>query len=136
MTIGILLINHKPIGQALLDVSMKTLNACPLATRVLDVPLDSDPAAIAAQAQALINELDTGDGVLILTDLCGSTPSNIAGLACRLAQPSQVRIVAGLNLPMLMRILNYPHLNLHDMAERAIDGGRQGVLQLPGKTEA
>lgn len=135
MTIGVLLVSHAPLGQAMLQISSRTLCTCPLATQVLDVPSNGDPDAIADQAAQLVTELDSGDGVLILTDLCGSTPSNIA---CRLAKTSQtaVMVVAGLNLPMLMRVLNYPQLSLSDIAERAVDGGRQGVMLLPGKQEA
>ena len=128
MTIGVLLISHQPIGQALLDVSKRALSACPLATHVLDVPLDCEPDEIVSQAESLIRELDTGDGVLVLTDLCGSTPSNIA---CRLHARKGINVVAGLNLPMLMRVLNYPELELDELTERAIDGGRQGVMLMP-----
>ena len=133
MTIGVLLVSHELLGQAMLDVSKKTLSVCPLSTKVLGVPLDTDPDQIAKAAEQLIHELDTGDGVLVLTDLCGGTPSNIA---CRLAQYEKVMVVSGMNLPMLIRVLNYPELSLAEMAERAVDGGRQGVMLLPGKQEA
>ena len=125
------MINHQPLGQAMLDVSVKALRVCPLATRVLDVPLDSEPEEIATRATEMIKELDTGDGVLVLTDLCGSTPSNTA----RRLTGYKVLVVAGLNLPMLIRILNYPNLPLEEMAERAIDGGRQGVMLLPNNPD-
>ena len=128
MTIGVLLITHEPLGQALLEISTNTLNACPLATAVLDVARDRDPAQLASEAGKLLKELDSGDGVLVLTDLCGSTPSNIA---CQLRSQQRVMVVAGLNLPMLIRVLNYPELSLTEMAERAVDGGRQGVMLLP-----
>ena len=81
----------------------------------------------------MVMELDTGDGVLVLTDVCGATPSNIA---CRLVSLGRVMVVSGLNLPMLMRILNYPNLSLEELAERAVSGGRQGIMLLPGKNEA
>ena len=133
MSIGLLIISHESLGQAMLDISMKTLGACPLDVQVLGVPLDADPDSLAREAESMINKLDSGDGVLILTDLCGATPANIA---CRLAShpPPQtdVMVVAGLNLPMLMRIFNYPELHLTDIAERAMDGGRQGVMLMPG----
>ncbi|MDT8384530.1 MAG: PTS sugar transporter subunit IIA [Gammaproteobacteria bacterium] len=132
MTIGVLLINHQPLGQAMLDVSMKTLGVCPLAVQVLDVPLDADPDQLASEAQRMVAALDSGDGVLILTDLCGSTPANIA---CRLSGRQRVMVVAGLNLPMLMRVFNYPELRLIDIVERALDGGRQGVMLMPGCQE-
>jgi len=129
MTIGVLIISHDTLGQAMLDISVKTLDVCPLAVQVLGVPLDADPDKLTREAEAIINTLDSGDGVLILTDLCGATPANIA---CRLAGREHIMIVAGLNLPMLMRVFNYPELRLIDIAERAVDGGRQGVMLMPG----
>lgn len=133
MTVGVLLISHGHLGQNMLDLSVKTLSVCPLATRALTVPFDSDPDRVTESAEQMVQELDTGDGVLVLTDLCGATPSNIA---CRLVKQHHVMVVSGLNLPMLMRILNYPNLRLEEMAERAMDGGRQGIMLLPGKHEA
>lgn len=133
MTIGVLLISHELLGQAMLDISVKALSVCPLATAVLSVPLDEDPDALYSRAQKMVTALDSGDGVLILADLCGGTPANIA---CRLAALDDVMVVAGLNLPMLMRVLNYPKLSLVEMAERAVEGGRQGVMLLPGCNEA
>ena len=136
MSIGLLIISHESLGQAMLDISMKTLCVCPLDVQVLGVPLDADPDNLASEAEAMINKLDSGDGVLILTDLCGATPANIA---CRLAShpppQKEVMVVAGLNLPMLMRVFNYPELRLIDIAERAMDGGRQGVMLMPGCNE-
>jgi len=117
----------------MLDISVKTLSVCPLATKVLNVSFDCNPDTLVDSAESMINELDSGDGVLILTDLCGATPSNIA---CRLVSHHKVMVVAGLNMPMLMRILNYPHLSLEEMAERAVEGGRQGIMLLPGGNEA
>lgn len=133
MTIGVLIVSHDQLGQAMLDISVKTISVCPLATRLLNVSYDCDPDELASAAENMVRELDSGDGVLVLTDLCGATPSNIA---CRLVRSSHVMVVAGLNLPMLMRILNYPNLSLEEMAERAMDGGRQGIMLLPGKNEA
>ena len=67
----------------------------------------------------------SGDGVLVLTDLYGSTPSNIA---CKLRRHGHVRVVSGVNLPMLIRVLNYPDLDLDSLKEKALSGGRDGVL--------
>jgi PTS system ascorbate-specific IIA component len=133
MTIGVLLVSHGLLGQAMLDVSVNTLSVCPLATRVLGVPLDDDPDALLIRAKKKIADLNSGDGVLVLTDLCGSTPSNVAR---RLANLDDVMVVAGLNLPMLIRVFNYPELSLTEMAERAVEGGRQGIMLLPGHNEA
>ena len=133
MTIGVLLVSHELLGQTMLDISVKALSVCPLATKVLSVPLECDPDELANTAEKMVKELDTGDGVLILTDLCGGTPSNIA---CRLSHLQRAMVVAGLNMPMLMRVLNYPNLPLDEMAEKAVEGGRQGVMLLSGSCES
>lgn len=128
MSIGILLISHESLGQIILDTCVAALGPCPLDVQVLSVPLDADPDVLAQNAEGVLNTLNSGDGVLVLTDLCGATPANIA---CRLTRLENVIVVAGLNLPMLMRVFNYPELNLTDSAERAVDGGRQGVMLMP-----
>ncbi len=130
MTIGVLLVSHESLGHVMLDISVQTLSVCPLATRVLGVPMDNDPDILVERAEKMLAELNSGDGVLILTDLCGATPSNIA---CRLLCSNDVLVVAGLNLSMLIRVLNYPELSLAEMAERAVDGGHQGVMLLPNR---
>jgi len=125
MTIGVLLVSHGALGEVMLDIARKTLSVCPLSTRTLGVPFDSDPEAMQQTALALLRELDSGDGVLVLTDMFGATPSNVA---CTLAQQENVLVVAGLNLPMLLKVFNYPQLDLHALAQRAVEGGRQGVV--------
>jgi len=133
MTIGLMLVSHGPLGEVLLDIAVKNLSVCPLSTATLSIPLDVDPEALQERACRLIDELDSGDGVLVLTDIFGATPSNIA---CKLSRQRHVMVVAGLNLPMLMRVFNYPQLGLAELAERAVDGGRQGVMLMPGCHEA
>ncbi len=125
MTIGILLVSHGALGEVVLDIATKTLSVCPLATRTLGIPFDSDPEAMQHTALTLLHELDSGDGVLVLTDMFGATPSNVA---CTLSQQDNVLVVAGLNLPMLLKVFNYPQLTLSELAERAVEGGRQGVM--------
>lgn len=125
MNVGILLVTHGEIGNALLQTAIEVLGICPLSSCVLSAPAGCDPEKIFAEANAALNDLDSGDGVLVLTDLYGSTPSNIA---CKLQSRSQVRVVTGLNLPMLIRVLNYPRLELAALTLKAISGGRDGVL--------
>ncbi|OZB83772.1 MAG: PTS fructose transporter subunit IIA, partial [Halothiobacillus sp. 13-55-253] len=71
-------------------------------------------------------DLDQGDGVLVLTDMYGSTPSNIAH---RLKEKNRVHVISGVNLPMVVRAMNYPQLNLADMTERVASGGREGIIE-------
>jgi len=125
MSVGLLLITHKNIASHLLDTARLMLDTCPLATRALEVPLDYPIDDVLSQAKRYIDTLDTGNGVLILTDIYGGTPSNIAKT---LGEKYDCKLVAGLNLPMLVRILNYPQLNLEDMALKAISGGHDGII--------
>lgn len=125
MSVGLLLITHKNIASHLLDTARLMLDTCPLATRALEVPLDYPIDDVLSQAKLYIDTLDTGNGVLVLTDIYGGTPSNIAKTLC---EKYNCKLVAGLNLPMLVRILNYPQLNLDDMALKAVSGGHDGIL--------
>lgn len=125
MSVGLLLITHQNIASHLLDTARLMLDTCPLATRALEVPLDYPIEDVLSQARLYIDSLDTGNGVLILTDIYGGTPSNIAK---KLSEEYTSRLVTGLNLPMLVRILNYPQLNLEEMALKAITGGHDGII--------
>lgn len=125
MSVGLLIVSHGKLGDYLLDTATQMLGVCPLATRTLPVSFDSDPDAVLEQAAGVVGGLDEGSGVLILTDMYGSTPSNIVN---RLQGRCQVRIVAGVNLPMLIRVLNYPRLSLDELADKALSGGRDGVV--------
>lgn len=125
MSVGLLIITHNDIGKMLLETSIKMMNVCPLESEVLSVPFSQDVDKLKTQAEKLAKKLESGDGVLVLTDVYGSTPSNIAS---SLADDDHVRVVAGINLPMLIRVLNYPRLNLSELTIKALSGGRDGVL--------
>jgi PTS system ascorbate-specific IIA component len=123
--VGVLLVTHDPLGKVLLSTADAILGHCPLAVEVLTVPLDSDPEFTAAEARRLATALNKGAGVLVLTDLYGSTPGNIA---CSLLEWEQIRVVSGLNLPMLLRVCNYHALDLEQLAEKAASGGRDSIV--------
>lgn len=125
MKVGIMLITHGQIGSALLDSAIAVLDVRSLPTRVLTVADNCDPDETLDIAEQALAELNSGDGVLVLTDLYGSTPSNIA---CKLRRHGHVRVVSGINLPMLIRVLNYPDLDLDSLKEKALSGGKDGVL--------
>ncbi|HIA09415.1 MAG TPA: PTS fructose transporter subunit IIA [Chromatiaceae bacterium] len=125
MKIGLLIIAHSCIGDELLHTAEAMLGVCPLNVTTIMVPTDFDTDTADAQAMDAIDLLDQGKGVLVLTDMYGSTPSNIAH---RLAKEGHVNVVAGINLPMLIRILNYPTLDLEELTEKALSGGREGVI--------
>lgn len=125
MKVGIMLITHGQIGSALLDSAIAVLDVHSLPTHVLTVTDNCDPDKTLETAEQSLAKLNSGDGVLVLTDLYGSTPSNIA---CKLRRHGHVRVVSGINLPMLIRVLNYPGLDLDSLKEKALSGGRDGVL--------
>jgi PTS system mannose-specific IIA component len=125
MSVGLLIITHNQLGTSLLQTATTMLEICPLHAKALAVHNADDPDEVTKHARQLIDELDNGDGVLVLTDIYGSTPSNIA---VRLLKNSQVMVVAGINLPMLIRVLNYPRLTLDELAHKALSGGRDGIL--------
>ena len=110
MSVGLLIITHGDIGRMLLHTATHMLGVCPLETRALKASFDCDPDATLANAIQYGRELDSGMGVLILTDMYGSTPSNIA---TRVQDHITASVVAGINLPMLVRVLNYPLSLIH-----------------------
>lgn len=123
--IGILLVTHTPLSAAFLAAATHVYKKAPDNVRALDVIADQDPYEVnELVAQALL-ELDDGDGVLILTDVCGATPANCAQRMTNLSP--NTRLVYGLNVPMLLRALNYRHLPLVQVVDKAVDGGKSGV---------
>lgn len=125
MTVGVLVITHDEVGRALVHAATSMLGMCPLNLEIIAVHRNDDPDRLKTLARRHIMELDDGDGVLILTDMYGATPSNIAS---SLLSAPNVRAIAGLNLPMLVRILNYPRLKLDELVRKAVEGGREGAL--------
>lgn len=124
MSVGVLIISHDGIGPALLGTATLMLNDCPLQTKLLTVSRDCDPDQLTEDAVEQIEALDAGKGVLVLTDLYGSTPCNIAR---KLISKKHVHVVSGLNLSMLIRVFNYPKLTLEELSEKAVSGGKDGI---------
>ena len=124
MSVGVLIIAHNNIGLSLVDTANQMIKETPLKIKVLAVDLESTADELYKNAFSLIESIDDGDGVLILTDLFGSTPSNVA---YKLFDKKNISIVSGLNLSMLIRIVNYSHLTLKDMAKKAYSGGIDGI---------
>src|SRR5688572_12764553 len=125
MSVAILLVTHAKLGRDLLTTVTDVMGAPPLVTDVMEVKRVLHTDALLRQGERILQRLDSGDGVLILTDAFGSTPSNIAN---RIAQGRRARVVAGLNLPMLMSVYNYPALDLDAQARNALASGRDGVV--------
>ena len=125
--IGILIVSHGAFGEALIHSASHVLGKRPLQVRQLGVTVHDDPDAILPQAQELARQLDNGGGVLVLTDILGATPSNIA---TRLLEPGRIEGLAGASLPMLIRALTYRDEPLAAVVEKAMSGGHEGVARL------
>jgi PTS system ascorbate-specific IIA component len=126
MAVGILLITHEGIGSAMVAVATRLLSQLPLQTATFEVPFDGDPEALLPQASAALRRVDSGHGVLVLTDLYGATPSNLAAMLARIGTP--VKRVSALSLPMLMRVMNYAELDLDELPAVAAAGARNGAI--------
>ena len=126
--IGILLITHGTLGESLIHCASHVLNKRPLRLKQLGVTAQDDPMMLLPQARTLIKELDCGEGVLILSDMYGGTPSNIAA---KLVTPGKIEAVAGVSLPMLIRVLTYRDRDLQTIVTKAISGGCEGVMRVP-----
>ncbi|BCT92828.1 hypothetical protein LYSHEL_18520 [Lysobacter helvus] len=126
MSVGILLITHEGIGSALLAVATRLLRQLPLKTEAFEVPFDADPDALLPQASAALRRVDGGQGVLVLVDLYGASPSNLAARLSRIGTP--VRRVSALSLPMLLRVMNYAEMDLDELPNVAAAGARNGVI--------
>lgn len=126
MPVGILVVTHGNLGREMIATARSTLGGTlPLASKVLSVSQDCDPDKLTEKGLEYARALDSGDGVIVLTDMFGSTPSNIAN---RLAQQQNVRVLSGINLPMLIRIYNYAKDPLDTLIEKAVSGGRDGCM--------
>ncbi len=125
--IGILVVSHGAFGESLIHSASHVLGKRPLYLRQLGVTVHDDPEAIRPLAEDLIRFLDRGDGVLVLTDIYGATPSNVAS---RLLRPGRVEGVAGVNLPMLIRALNYRDEPLTALVEKTLAGGTEGITRM------
>jgi PTS system ascorbate-specific IIA component len=125
--IGILIVAHGAFGEALIHSASHVLGKRPQLVRQVGVTVHDDPDAILPQARELVRQLDQGEGVLVLTDIYGATPGNIA---VRLLEAGRVEGVSGVNLPMLIRALTYRDKGLVVMVEKALSGGTEGVLHM------
>ena len=125
MSVHLILVTHGKIGKTMLAAASLTFGQLPLPTTTLAVSSDCDAETLGEQLCRLIERLNNDDGILLLTDLFGATPCNIA---CNLPKQDNIRIVCGLNLPMLIRIMNYATLELEPLTEKAVTGGQAGIM--------
>jgi len=128
MSVGLLLICHEYVGAALLSAAKSICGDYEGDVGDVTVAHSARPENILQGIAEQLEALDSGSGVLVLSDLYGSTPSNIA---TRFYQPGKVVVVLGVNLPMLIRVFNYSGSDLDELSLKAACGGRDGVFVYP-----
>ncbi|TAG25755.1 MAG: PTS fructose transporter subunit IIA [Burkholderiales bacterium] len=121
----IFIIAHAPLASALRACALHVFPDCGSGVTALDIPPNMPPAESVAQARVMLQQ--HGGDALLLTDVFGATPSNIAK---QLTDGIRTRLLTGVNLPMLLRAVTYRHEPLDVLVQRALAGGSQGVMQV------
>ena len=127
MMIGILLITHGSLGESLIQCASHVMNRRQPQLLQLGVASQDDPLDVLPLARRLLGLVDEGSGALILTDIFGATPANIA---LKLRESGRVEIVAGVNLPMLLRALTYRERSMEVLVKKAVAGACEGVIHI------
>ena len=127
MAVAVLIVTHGRIGEELLASATRILGKRPLPSATFAVEQNCDPDRVARDLTARMAKLDEGDGVLVLVDLFGATPCNVVR---RVPDAHPCAIVSGVNLPMLLKVFNYPDSDVAVLAEKAREGGCEGVLRV------
>lgn len=127
--IGLLIVSHGAFGESLIHSASHVLGRRPTYLRQLGVTVHDEPEGILPVAEDLVRYVDRGSGVLVMTDIFGATPSNIA---TKLLRRGKVEGIAGVSLPMLIRALNYrEECDLEALVAKAISGATEGVMRIP-----
>lgn len=126
MTIGILIIAHAPLAHALRQSVLHVFPDCAPALAAVDIQPNLSPEESLATARIAMAQLDTPQ-MLVLTDMFGATPCNVAQ---KLVDGLNHKLIAGVNLPMLLRAITYRHEPLDTLVSRALAGGVQGVMSV------
>jgi PTS system ascorbate-specific IIA component len=125
--IGVLIVTHGSIGESLLSSAGQILGGVPPLVATLGVSRNDDPDDIRLRAGELVEGLDQGDGVLVLTDIFGATPGNAIA---HLLDDGHIEGVSGISLPMLLRVLTARNGSLPAAVQRALSGGAEGLVHM------
>lgn len=128
--VGILLMTHAPLGQAFIAAVAHVFRGPTEHFEAIDVTADQDTNEINELAKDAIKRLDDGDGVLVITDIKGGTPSNCCNC---LALPGHVEVIAGISLPMLLRAITYRSDTLDVVVEMALAGAQNGAVRVDNR---
>ena len=124
--ISLIILAQEEMGQGLLNAVEHVLGSRPSALDVQPIDYHKSPESLTQALVARIQKIDQGDGVLILADIYGSSHTNAA---CWLLVPGHIELVSGVNLPMLVRVLNYRNLPMDELLRKAQSGGTEGIVR-------
>jgi PTS system ascorbate-specific IIA component len=123
--IGILILGQKYFGRGLLEAVDHTFGNRPPRVTAVEVDYRDPPEKISEAIGEAVRTLDQSQGVLILADVFGATHTN---LACRLLERGHIELIGGVNLPMVLRALNYRELPMDELMDKALSGGCGGIV--------
>ncbi|MBI5329122.1 MAG: PTS fructose transporter subunit IIA [Betaproteobacteria bacterium] len=123
--IPLFIVAHGNLGESLIQCAAHVLGKAPDALESINLSASDDPNEMLDMAQATLDKTDSPNGILLLTDIYGATPCNTV---CRLLEPGRIEAVAGVNLPMLLKVLTYRNLPLAELKVKAVEGGVGGVV--------
>ncbi|WP_083331040.1 PTS sugar transporter subunit IIA [Halofilum ochraceum] len=126
MSVALVTITHNGIGKAIVDAAESILGSQAMDVHHCSFNAGDDVERFEGEVMDTVGKADDGDGVLVLTDLIGATPCNVAQ---RLAPKHHVRVLSGISLPMVLRVFTYARCDLAQLIERAGDGAHVGVIE-------
>ena len=131
--ISLLVLAYNNLGHDIADAAAHILGMELQQLRILSVNFDDTPEKLEDQLEQVIDDLNTEHGLIILTDIFGATHTNTAG---KFLVPGKIDLISGLNLPMLLRIVNYRHLPFEELVDKAVSGGREGIITQKDSTRS
>lgn len=123
--IGILLVTHRHIAEGLLAAASHTLGKRPPRLETIEIDYQRPVEEFTAALETQVRALDRNGGLLILADVFGATHTNVA---CRYLRRGEIELISGVNLPMLLKVINYRELPMEDVMDKALSGGCGGIV--------
>jgi PTS system ascorbate-specific IIA component len=123
--IGLLILAHNDLASALVDAAAHTFGRSPPQLAAVGVTYRQDPEQIRTLIAQHLRDIDQGQGTLIMADIYGATHTNVA---CTLLERGRIELITGVNLPMLLKTLNYRELPMDELIDKALSGGCGGIV--------
>ena len=133
MSVGMLTVTHRQLGQHLVDIASRIFARPPENLACYGIVEDCDLDTALSELRDICASLDCGDGLLILSDLYGATPYNLAKRLMR--ERPEATLVSGINLPMVVKLFNLQQRSRSQLAESLATNGRIGIIIEAGESE-